>query len=192
MEGEDGWDSTERFEPDGSTPTEYSFTIPEKCLKVKFFTSGKDNSEVQLVTYQSSVLQALKVKQLEVQILKQPDTPVNIESGGQRVRLETSATANYNQEYTWQFKAPDADFWVNASTGNLSNYYPDAFFTVFENFRDAVFSISWVSGIGPTEFRCRCRDYYDSNATFEQIEAGTMDTTYVQKFTQIVTLIYPE
>jgi hypothetical protein len=77
-----------------------------------------------------------------------------------RNTVTCSATGNYTVGYTWQMKKPD-NSWSGLSTTKMNQHYPDATFPLID-VQGGTLNITWLQGVGPTEFRVRVSDTSES------------------------------
>ena len=88
----------------------------------------------------------------------------------------------FELSYFWQFRNAADDGWVDATTDNLATEFPAAESTLWEVNRDAeptmsAFMFNFITGPGPTKFRCRVRDT-DPDGNYDQSITSTT-VTYV-------------
>ena len=114
----------------------------------------------------------------QVQIIDNP-LPISL-NAGQVGRLSVNAIGNYELSYQWQYNAGDGPF-RNATKANIEQNFPGADYIFVQGDKTSTLRLLWLTGIAPTEFRCRVRDT-DPNSVQSQAFTTTTDVTYIGPF----------
>ena len=163
LNGEENFTDAEKFEGLDNKPVEIEGIIPMNTTQLKFFTSCKEQGDTpDTQEFISSVLGVQDVLQLDPTVTSvSPQNIVQVESGN-RVRLDCYAEFNYIPVYYWQFKHTDGKWYLSS---DLQYKHPDSVFLLSDGHNTMSYSLTWLSGPAPTEWRCKVMDKYDVYTT---------------------------